>query len=1112
MAGMSNRDRVGRAFELLATGLHPYVDRRMTKKSPLKGGWWAEWASRARSDVSIEDPSELLKVMADCWDVAFREELTRTDRNIVFTLRDTRNKWAHNSKFDLDEAYRALDGIEVLLKAIDAGEAELVGESKDELMRLRYESESKSASKQEVLIAAPPAGLKPWREVIVPHDDVAAGRFNQAEFAADLWQVQSGQGRAEYVEPIEFFRRTFLTEGLRTLLSEAAQRLTSAGGVPVVDLQTNFGGGKTHSQIALWHLFSGTPLESFPAEVRSLLAAAGVSALPSVRRAVVVGTKVPPGQATVKPDGTEVRTIWGELAWQLGGAEGFALVAEADRTATNPGEVLNHLLERCSPCLILIDEWVAYARQLSDAREDLVGGGFDTQFTFAQALTEAARAVPGALLVVSLPASEGTGDSGVGSDVEVGGAGGREALRKLRIVIGRMESSWRPATADESFEIVRRRLFRPLEPGRAADRDATAQAFGKLYQKEASEFPNECREPAYVDRMRSAYPIHPELFARLYEDWSTLDRFQRTRGVLRLMATVIHALWEAGDQSPLILPSSIPLADAAVSAELTRNLDDQWKPIIDHDIDGPTSVPVALDRELAGTLGKFQAARRVSRCIFLGSAPTVRSANRGIDPARIRLGCVLPSETIATYGDALSRLSGRATYLYADGGRYWFGVQPSVARVARDRAERYLNHQRDELHLEIVRRLRSVQSEPGEFRAVHPPASSTADVPDEAETRLVILGPDHPHIARSDNSAALAAAAEILDRRGSAPRAHRNCLVFLAPDNKRLDELELAVAEYLAWTSVDAERGEDGLNLDPNQARQAATKRGDSERAVTLRLGETYQWVLAPTQPDPLGPISWDKVKVDGQAGLAVRASKKLVNEAHLYTQFAPALLRQRLDGQLAAMWADGHVPAGKLWDAFSRYLYLPRLREQSVLYASIDSGAANVMWQAEGFATADAYDETTARYLGLRVGGLANPTASTLVVAPDRATVQLDADRERSERAGTTGGETGPASTSGAAEGGQSEDVGSTPAPPRAAKPTRFQAAVNLDPERLNRDFGKVSSEVIAHLTSLLGTDVTITVEIAATNPAGFPDATVRNVNENAKTLKFTDHGFEGS
>src|SRR5205085_6353831 len=129
----------------------------------------------------------------------------------------------------------------------------------------------------------------------------------------------------------------------------------------------------------------------------------------------------------------------------------------------------------------------------------------------------------------------------------------------------RMRASWRPASAEESFELVRRRLFQPVEAARLPDRDATARVFGDLYRSQASEFPVDCREQAYIERIKHAYPIHPELFARLYEDWSTLDRFQRTRGVLRLMATVIHALWASGDQAPLILPASVPLAEPSVN-------------------------------------------------------------------------------------------------------------------------------------------------------------------------------------------------------------------------------------------------------------------------------------------------------------------------------------------------------------------------------------------------------------------------------------------------------------------------------------------------------------------------------------------------------------------
>jgi len=747
---LSNRDRVGRAFEVLATGLGPYVDRRMRASSRAGKDWLRDYLASAsppiRGEASVNDPALLLRIMAEAWERAFGTELSRSDRNLVFELRDVRNRWAHNDPFSIDDAYRALDSIERLLTAADARKATEVGTAKGELMRIKFEAQARKATPSaEALLTQPAAGLRPWREVIQPHDDVARGRFALAEFAADLHQVAMGDGADEYADPVEFFRRTFLTGGLRQLLAQTVERLTGGAGSPVVDLQTSFGGGKTHSMIALYHLCSGTPLHRFPQEVQDLVAEAGATGLPPVRRAVLVGHRIPPGQATVKPDGTEVQTLWGELAWQLGGAEGFALLAEADRTSSNPGDTLRTLLERAGPCLILIDEWVAYARALYND-DSLRGGTFDTHFSFAQVLTEAARAADHALLVVSIPASEAADGSAVGSDVELGGAGGREALRRLRSVIGRVESSWRPATAEESFEIVRRRLFQPVDTARLADRDATARVLGDMYRSQASEFPVECREPAYVEKIKRAYPIHPELFARLYEDWSTLDRFQRTRGVLRLMATVIHALWAGQDQSPLILPASVPLSDPAVVAELTRNLEDNWKPIIDADVDGAGSLPRALDDELKN-LGRYGAARRVARTVFLGSAPVSGSPNQGLDAARIRLGCALPGETVAIYGDALNRLADRATYFYAGSGRYWYGTQAGVARLARDRAERLLAGVRHEVHEAVGKRLKDEEAHKGDFAGVHAAPSGPADVSDEpsARARWGVSGPGRGH-------------------------------------------------------------------------------------------------------------------------------------------------------------------------------------------------------------------------------------------------------------------------------------------------------------------------------------------------------------------------------
>ena len=235
----------------------------------------------------------------------------------------------------------------------------------------------------------------------------------------------------------------------------------------------------------------------------AVLAEAGVKSLPKAKRVVLVGNKISPGNPVTKPDGTVVRTLWGELAWQLGGKKAFARVKADDEKATSPGDVLRELFKEYGPCLILIDEWVAYARQLHD-QSDLPAGGFETQFTFAQALTESAKLAGNCLLVISLPASDTAGSPHTqADDVEVGGIRGREALDRLRNVVGRVESSWRPATAEEGFEIVRRRLFEPLAgPDAFKQRDVTARAFADLYRAQSAEFPPECRER----RLREAHP------------------------------------------------------------------------------------------------------------------------------------------------------------------------------------------------------------------------------------------------------------------------------------------------------------------------------------------------------------------------------------------------------------------------------------------------------------------------------------------------------------------------------------------------------------------------------------------------------------------------------
>ncbi len=481
---ITNHDRVGKALDLLRAGLGPFVEREVksavaAKRLDIQSLRGFAEDPLGNRPVSELDVAGLLRLMWEAWNAVFREILGPAERGLVGEMRGHRNRWAHQESFSSDDAYRALDSAGRLLAAVSAPQSEELDKLKMELLRVRFDEQARGERRKQAgttVESAAATSLKPWREVVAPHADVASGRYQQAEFAADLWQVYLGEGTDEYKNPDEFFRRTYLTESLNRLLVGAVQRLARGDGDPVVDLQTNFGGGKTHSMLALYHLFSRIAPSEL-ADIDSVMQSAGLDQLPSVRRVVLVGNKISPGNPSTKPDGTTVCTLWGELAWQLGGKKAFKRVQADDEKATSPGDILRELFNEYGPCLVLIDEWVAYARQLHD-QSDLPAGSFETQFTFAQALTEAAKAAKNCLLVISLPASDSGGSASARvDDVEVGGQRGREALERLRNVVGRVESSWRPASAEEGFEIVRRRLFEPLtDPARFTDRDVGAGA------------------------------------------------------------------------------------------------------------------------------------------------------------------------------------------------------------------------------------------------------------------------------------------------------------------------------------------------------------------------------------------------------------------------------------------------------------------------------------------------------------------------------------------------------------------------------------------------------------------------------------------------------------
>jgi predicted AAA+ superfamily ATPase len=1151
MTTLTNREKAMRGLDHLQSGIAPWVDMRMGTQVPA-GKDWVELMSAADSTrfgatktYSRDDVRFLLRVITERHQV-FRNDLSRAQAALASELRESSNATFHGEKLSSDDTHRILDTAERLLQAIGAvDDAAAVAELRQMHQREVFEKQTRNILRQRttaVAATATVAGttIKPWREVVTPHKDVLTGRFSSSEFAADLHAVATGtaQDAPEYTDPTQFFARTFLTSGLNELLRRAVQRLAGQSGSPVVNLQTQFGGGKTHSMLALYHLFSRTPSRGLTQGIQDLVHEALPDAEFSdevdplgdldVRRVALVGTWLSSGEPNTKNGRPGIRTLWGELAWQLGGPDpadrlaAYERVRNSDELGVPAGEALSSLVQDTiasgSKILVLIDEWVAYARLLV-GRDDLPAGTFEAQFTFAQHLTELAKTTPGMMLVVSIPASDTLDNGGGGSALEVGGPNGTAALERLQQVIGRTADDWRPANNVESFEIVRRRLFEEPDAAALADIAAVSKQYIKFYRDNGGMFPSDTTTGGYEARVRAAYPVHPELFDRLYEDWSTLPKFQRTRGVLQLMSHVIHALWVSDDRSPLITPGTVPIGTPEVTGEITKLLDDSWKTVVEADVDGETSTPAAIDAERP-SFGNRALTRRIARTVFVGSIGTVGTAHRGLDKQHVRLGTAVPGDALSHIGDARELLGQRATYFYEDGDRFWYDRSASVARLATERAAGYLEA---DVHAEITDLLHVEARTKDTFAGVHAGVQDTGEVPDDGGLRLAVL---HPRFTWSHEktSSAAAFAADLLTRSGTAQRRHRNMLVMVCADAGRMPDLDGVIREYMAWRSIADDP--ESLALTIPQANQARTRVARLKAAVDVRLRSTFTAALVPAQEASGHPENHFVRIGEGRGTLAERVAEKITSEGLLVRQLGLALLHMRLTGPLSSAWATGHVRMGDLWSWYTEYPYLQRLTSRSVLEDAVLAVSGSFVWQDEGFALAAGLDESTGRYIGLWIpGDVPEPAIvpdTWYLVRPDRATTQRAAETSTAATAhalspatrsapSDAGAIPRPAVSRGEPDGqGDDTDVehGSSGRPSGTLR--RFYGTKTLDPVTYVKDWNLLREELISALTAAEGTSIEITVDIQATNPGGFPEHTIRTVRENAETLGLDQKGFE--
>ncbi len=797
--------------------------------------------------------------------------------------------------------------------------------------------------------------VKPWAQVVTPHSDVLRGQVDETVFAADLDDVVRGRAPSDYRFPEQFFAKTYPTQGLVRLLANVLRRLSGRGGDPVVNLQTPFGGGKTHALIALYHLCRGGEAAAESELVRQAMVEAGVTSLPRAAVACFVGTS---------PDPLKDRTPWGAIAEQLGRYE---LVAELDKQRIAPGKERLLQVMGDEPVLILLDELAEYGVRAKDFREQVMA--------FSQELTRMVGLTQRACLVATLPSSAPYGEEG------------ERVLHQLEMIFGSTDAQYELVRGEEIYEVVRRRLFQDL--GSEGERERAVAAYWEMYQSLGDDVPGYVCEPAYRQRMLRAYPFHPELIDVLHERWSTFSTFQRTRGVLRLLAEMVASLYRAHHSAPLLQPAHLDLSNDHIRRELVRHIGNEYNGVIAADISGPNAKAGRLDQEMGAEYTKYRIATGLATAVFFGSFSGAE--RQGVTLPWLRLAILRPDMPAALVGDAIKRLEDELWYLHSERGLYYFTSQPNLNRIRIEREEAVREEQVTEELRRLVERLAG-----SELRTFLWPRAPQ-DIPDTKELKLAVLGPEHTRPGPAEELARL-----LLEQAGAAFRAYRNTLVVLAPDRGELAALRQKLRRLLALRSISGDRGL-WTRLSEENRRKVEGDLKALQGAIESDLRSTYRHLAKASA----GGVLWFDMgipTVGETASLARRVRDYLRSRDILADKIAPSQLLAKALAQ-----GEGEKPLSQVWELFLRYPHLPMLENQQVVEQAAREGAK------EGVLGLRIGERV---YLGETAPGWAS-AEDVVVLRPEVAQELLPGREEARAHAGAEGGDTGsePGTTGGTVE-----------------------------------------------------------------------------------------------
>jgi len=738
-----------------------------------------------------------------------------------------------------------------------------------------------------------------WWEITTPHKDITDGHFDESIFAADLGNVMDKNAPMEYMDGAMFFEKTYLTKGLKELLESVLQRISGKGtGQSVIQLQTPFGGGKTHSLLGLYHMFTEGERLSHIDALQTVKRSSKVKEIPKIKVAAFIGT-----HANALTD----KTPWGEIADQLGLYEMMKVDDEA-RIAPGKAKILK-MLEKAGTSLILMDELMEYVVK-KDRAEEIQNMVMGQTLAFLQELTEAVATTKTSVLVITLPASTQVYDTRA-----------IQSLNKLQTVAGRVESIVQPVEGVEIYEVIRKRLFENL--GSPKEHAKVAQKFFSLYHELGESVPAEFKTTEYRDKIEKAYPFHPELIDVLYERWGSYPTFQRTRGVLRLLALVLGDLYEKRLPSGLIQSSMMPLDNSSVKREFIKHIGNEYDSVVAADIGEKGAKAPQIDRTMGSEYKKQKIATSLATAVFMYSFSG--SGRKGLNIRELRITILRDGIPKTIVGDAVKKLEEELWYFHSSGGMYSFKNQANLNRVIVDCENQITD---EEVTADLATVLKKQIG--NDFETYMWPEHPT-DVPDTRKMKLVVMSPKLSHPSGAEKTFT----DEIYTKAGSGYRVYKNGLLLLAIDDNTAVQLKQSIRRLLALELVQKTELKN-KNISKNDQADLSRKSKEERSRIPFLLHSTYRYLAHLTADGPRW-IDLGIPTVGSSSSFTSRVMEYMGDEELLLRKISPQVILRH-----TKLENDGELKISNIFEMYLKTPGLPLLLNYETLFGGIRTGVSN--------------------------------------------------------------------------------------------------------------------------------------------------------------------------